>query len=290
MKVDRRAYTALVTPFLEDKKIDFKSLENLINIQIQNNVGLVILGTTGETPTLTGEEKREIITFTLWRAKDKVPVIVGTGEISTEKTIEQTVIAWGFGADAVLITTPPYVKPTDKGVYEHFEEIVNSTNIPIIVYNVPSRTAKNISAPLLKRISGLDMIIGVKEASGDLNQMMDMKSSLPSDFLIFSGDDSLTLPMLSLGADGVISVVSNLFPKEVNELVCYALSGNFENARISHYNLLPITRAAFVETNPIPIKYAMSIKGLIGEKYRRPICELEEKNKELIRKVLLQYE
>ncbi len=290
MKIDGRAYTALVTPFLEDKKIDFKSLENLVNIQIQNNVGLVVLGTTGETPTLTEQEKREIITFTLHRAKDKVPVIVGTGEISTEKTIEQTGTAWGFGADAVLIATPPYVKPTDKGIYEHFEEIVNSTNIPIVVYNVPSRTAKNISAPLLKRISGLERIIGVKEASGDLNQMMDMRASLSSDFLIFSGDDSLTLPMLSLGADGVISVVSNLYPKEISEIVKYGLAGDFEKAKELHYRLLPITRAAFIETNPMPIKYAMAMKGLIEEIYRKPMCELEEKNKELIRKVLLQYE
>ena len=257
-----------------------------MDIQIENDLGLVVLGTTAETPNLTDSEKEEIIKKAVKKAKDKIPIIVGTGSNSTRHTIEETKKAENLGADAVLIVTPYYNKPTDEGVYRHFECVVNSTNIPIIVYNVPARTGKNVSAKLIKRISGLERIIGIKEASGDINQVMDIKSNLPSDFLIFSGDDSLTLPMLSLGVDGVISVVSNLYPIEIRDLINCGLSGNFEKASEIHYRLLPFTKAIFRETNPIGIKYAMFLKSLIKEAYRLPMCEISEENKEKIRELL----
>jgi len=289
MKVDRRAYTALVTPFLENEgDIDFRALENLLSIQIENKLGLVVLGTTGETPTLSDKEKRKIIKLGVKKAKDKVPIIVGTGSYSTRHTIEETIIAQELGADAALIVTPYYNKPTDEGVYRHFESIVNSTNIPIVVYNIKGRTAKNISTLLLKRISGLDKIIGVKEASGDMDQIMEVRQMLPEEFLLFSGDDGLTLDIMKKArGDGVISVVSNLYPIEISRLVNYGLLGKFERAKELHDKLLEFTAKAFIETNPIPVKYAMHIKGLIKEAYRLPMCELRKENKELVKKTLL---
>ena len=289
MKINKMAYTALVTPFLENEGgVDFKSLENLIDIQVECGVGLVALGTTGETPTLNDEEKKKIIQLVVLKAKDKVPVVVGTGSNSTGYTIEETKIAQDLGADAVLIVTPYYNKPTDEGVYRHFECIINSTNIPIIVYNIQGRTAKNISTDLLSRISGLDRIIGVKEASGDMNQIIEVRQKLSNEFLLFSGDDGLTLDILTRArGDGVISVISNLYPEKVRDLVNYGLSGNFEEAKKLHNKLSEFTAKAFIETNPIPIKYAMSLKGLIREAYRLPMCELREENKELVKRALL---
>ncbi len=288
MEIRKGTYTAMITPFLENEgDIDFTALESLIDIQVENNVGLVILGTTAETPTLTEKEKEKIIKLVVKKAKEKVPIIVGTGTNSTRKTIEETKKAEEFGADGALIVTPYYNKPTDEGVFRHFHSVSESTNLPVIVYNIQSRTGKNISTHLLKRISQLEKIIGVKEASGDINQMMDVRANLPADFLIFSGDDSLTLPMLSLGADGVISVVSNLYPRETKRMVDDFFSGNYDFARDTHYKLLSFTRAIFRETNPIGMKYAMFLKGIIEEVYRLPICEMSDENKKLVKKIII---
>ncbi|MFN7181859.1 MAG: 4-hydroxy-tetrahydrodipicolinate synthase [Planctomycetota bacterium] len=287
MKIKKGTYTALVTPFLEPEgEIDFESLERLIDIQIYTNNGLVVLGTTAETPTLSDREKEQIIRLSVKKAKNKVPIIAGTGTNSTKDTIIETKRAEELGVDGALIVTPYYNRPTDEGIFRHFLSISKTTTLPIIVYNIQSRTGKNISPPLLKRISQLEGIIGVKEASGDINQMMDIRKNLREDFLIFSGDDSLTLPMLSLGADGVISVISNIYPGEINEMVNNFFKKNYDSARDIHYRLLPFTRAIFKETNPIGIKYAMSLKNLIKEAYRLPLCEMNEENKKVIREIM----
>jgi len=293
MKVGRRAYTALVTPFLKnDGNVDFESLENLLSIQIDNELGLVVLGTTGETPALEDWEKEKIIKLTVEKAKDKIPIIVGTGTNSTRTTIEETKIAKELGADAVLIVTPYYNKPTDEGVYRHFEKIIDSVDIPIIVYNIKGRTAKNISTTLLKRISSLDdRIIGVKEASGDMNQIREVKQNLPEEFLLFSGDDGLTFDVMKeCRGDGVISVVSNIYPREIRTIVDYGLIGNFEKVKEVSDRLSEFTEKIFIETNPIGIKYAMFLKGLIKETYRLPMCEMSKENKKLFERTLLKYE
>lgn len=281
------AFTALITPFNDDGGVDYGTLRKLIEIQVENNVGLVVLGTTGETPNLNSEEKKTIINIALEISNGKVPVIVGTGTNSTHKTLEETRIAKEMGADAVLIVTPYYNKPTDEGIFQHFKKISDNVDISVIVYNIQSRTGKNISTKLLKRLSELKNIIGVKEASGDIHQIMEVIYTLPKDFIVLSGDDILTFPLIMLGGKGVISVVSNLYPKEISDLVSYSINNNFEKAREIHYKLLPFFKAAFIETNPIPIKYAMSLKGLIKENYRLPLCKMADENKELIKKVLL---
>jgi len=280
MKITQGTYTALVTPFLEPEgDIDFRALENLVNIQIENRIGLVILGTTAETPTLNEKEKKEIITLSIKQAKDQVPIIIGTGTPSTKSTIEETKKAENSGADGALIVTPYYNKPTQKGIIKHFEATHNNTNIPIIVYNIAGRTGVNIETETLKEISKLERIIGVKEASGNINQMMEVRNNLPKDFLIFSGDDLLTYPMMTSGANGVISVMSNLYPKKIKEMVNYLIEKEDDFAKTIHYQLLPITKSIFSETNPIGIKYALFLKGLINETYRLPLCEMSEENK-----------
>jgi 4-hydroxy-tetrahydrodipicolinate synthase len=266
-------FTALVTPF-NNGEVDYDALKNNVEFQIDSGVsGLLALGTTGETPTLTEEEKKEIVRTVVKIANKKVEVMVGTGTNSTLKTINASKKAEEWGADILLVVTPYYNKPTDDGLFLHFKAVSDAVDIPIVVYNIQSRTGRNIETHLLKKICDeCCNIIGVKEASGNICQMMDVIQKLPSDFLVYSGDDGLTLPLLSLGGVGVISVISNLFPKEVVEMV----------------KLLPFVRAAFIETNPIPIKTAMAMKGMIKEEFRLPMCQITQKGREFLGKTLNQ--
>jgi len=282
-------FTALVTPF-NNGEVDYDSLKKNVEFQINNGItGLLALGTTGETPTLTEEEKERIVKTVVKIANKRVEVIVGIGTNSTLKTIEASRKAKEWGADILLVVTPYYNKPTDDGIFLHFESVNDAVDIPIIVYNIQSRTGKNIETHLLKKFCDeCCNIVGVKEASGNISQMMDVIQKLPSDFLVYSGDDGLTLPLLSLGGVGVISVISNLFPKEVVEMVKYGLDGDFEKARKVHYRLLPFVRAAFIETNPIPIKAAMAMRGMIKEEFRLPMCQITPKGREFLEKTLNQ--
>jgi 4-hydroxy-tetrahydrodipicolinate synthase len=282
-------FTALVTPF-NNGEVDYDALKNNVEFQIDSGVsGLLALGTTGETPTLTEEEKKEIVRTVVKIANKKVEVMVGTGTNSTLKTINASKKAEEWGADILLVVTPYYNKPTDDGLFLHFKAVSDAVDIPIVVYNIQSRTGRNIETHLLKKICDeCCNIIGVKEASGNICQMMDVIQKLPSDFLVYSGDDGLTLPLLSLGGVGVISVISNLFPKEVVEMVKYGLDGDFENARKMNCKLLPFVRAAFIETNPIPIKTAMAMKGMIKEEFRLPMCQITQKGREFLGKTLNQ--
>ncbi len=289
MKMELKgAITALVTPFLQDGSVDYRGLESNVQYQLDNGInGLLPLGTTGETPTLTLDEQKKIVESVVALAKGKVPIIVGTGSYDTKKTIEMTKHAEEWGADAALVVTPYYNKPTNKGLVMHFKAVAEAVKIPIVVYNIAGRTGKNIDTPTMKKIAEIPNIIAVKEASGDINQMMDVIQQIPK-LTVMSGDDNMTFPLMALGGKGVISVISNLVPDKVAALTDAALAGEWEEARKIHYELLPLCRAAFIETNPIPIKAAMTMKGLAGGSYRLPMCEMEEANKEKLRQVLEQ--
>lgn len=280
----------MITPFNANLEVDYQGLSDNIEFQIANGVsGLVPLGTTGEAPTVTDSERTQIVKTAVKQVNHRVPVIVGTGSNSTEHTIKYTKEAQELGADCVLIVTPYYNKPSQEGIYRHFEAITKATDIPIIVYNIAGRTGVNIETATLKRISALEGIVGVKEASGNIGQIMEVIDQLPKDFLVISGDDNMTLPLIALGGCGVISVVSNLLPRRVSEMVNSALNGDMKNADRLHYELLPIFKGAFIETNPVPIKTAMRLSGMAAGGLRLPLCEMLKPNEEKLRGILAQY-
>ena len=293
----RGAFTALVTPMNADSSVDYEGWRKLVKGQLEGGIdGLVPLGTTAETPTLdenTEEDKIIEIAMEEVRAFEKktgkhIPVILGAGSNNTRDAVKYCERAKKAGADAALVVTPYYNKPSDEGIFRHFEA-VSRVGVPIVVYNIQGRTGKNIPTPLLKRIAELPNIIAVKEASGNINQMMDVIAQIKSkksDFSVLSGDDSLTLPLLALGGDGVISVVSNLAPGLVTEMVHDALSGKWDEARALHYRLLPFFHAAFVDGNPTSIKYAMNLKGLPAGAVRLPLVEVNDNAKKVIEAAL----
>ncbi len=283
--------TAMITPFDENLQVDYEGLRQNVRFQIENGIsGLVPLGTTGESPTITDEERDRIISTVIEESNGKIPVIVGTGTNSTDKTIKHTKHAKDLGADAVLIVSPYYNKPTQEGLYKHFKAINDSVDISIIVYNIQGRTGVNIETPTLLRISELENIVAVKEASGSISQMMDVIHQLPKDFIVLSGDDNMTLPLIAAGGMGVISVVSNLLPRMVSDMVGFALDRDLDKARDLHYRLMPIFKGAFVETNPIPIKAAMSLAGMPAGKCRLPLCDMSQQNLEKLKDVLKKYQ
>ncbi|ULQ60531.1 4-hydroxy-tetrahydrodipicolinate synthase [Brucepastera parasyntrophica] len=279
----RGAFTALVTPMFDDGSVDYEGFRRLVQFQLENGIsGLVPLGTTGETPTLDESEEIKLIEIVMKEAGGKVPVIIGAGSNSTRDAVRYVQRAKDAGADYALVVTPYYNKPTDEGLYRHFAACAE-VGIPVIVYNIAGRTGKNISTALLARIAELPNIAGVKEASGSIDQMMEVIQKIKlnkPDFAVLSGDDSLNLPLAALGGDGVISVVSNIEPKRVTELTLAALKGDFETARALHYELLPFFKAAFIETNPVPIKAAMNLKGLPAGSLRLPLCSLQKENEQ----------
>ncbi len=282
--------TAMVTPLNQDGSVDYEGLVKNTNFQIESGVsGLVPLGTTGESPTMHDEEREKIIKTVVDTANGRVPVIVGTGTNSTEKTIKYTKQAKQLGADAVLIVSPYYNKPTQEGLYQHFIAAATAGDMPIIVYNIQSRTGVNIETATLKRMAEHKNIVAVKEASGNISQMMDVLNELPAEFTVLSGDDNMTFPLMCLGGKGVISVVSNLLPEKLSEMTRYALEGDYESARQIHFELLPIFKTAFIETNPIPIKAAMNMTGLPAGQCRLPLCRMMPPNEEKLRKVVEKY-
>ncbi len=281
------AYTALVTPFGKDGSIDVTALERLVDIQIEEGIsGLVPMGTTGESPTLTHEEHNRVIELVIKRTGGRVPVIAGTGSNSTAEAIRMTKAAKENGATASLQVAPYYNKPSNEGFYRHFAEIADAVDLPLIIYNIPGRTAKNIENNVTLKLAEHPNIVGVKEASGSVPQVMDLVARKPPDFALLSGDDNLCFPIVMLGGDGVISVASNIIPAEMERLVSLAVSGNVEDARALHYRLLPLFQALFIDTNPIPIKYGMHLKGLIEESYRLPMCPMDDAKKEQLTQVL----
>ncbi|MDR2150957.1 MAG: 4-hydroxy-tetrahydrodipicolinate synthase [Spirochaetaceae bacterium] len=280
----RGAYTALITPLKEDGAIDYDGWHRLIEFQIDNGIdGLVPLGTTGENPTLEHDEEETLLKIMKETVRGRVPVVVGTGSNSTKYAVLYTKRAQERGADAALVVTPYYNKPNDSGLVRHFEAVA-AVGLPVIVYNIASRCGRNISAALMKELAQIPGIIGVKESSGDIAQIGDIINE--TGLTLFSGDDALVVPVLALGGAGVISVISNLMPGKVAALVHAGLNGDFNEARRLHYELLPFMKAAFIETNPVPIKAAMRWAGLPAGPVRLPLGPLSRESEELLRKAL----
>lgn len=279
-------YTALITPFKNDK-VDYDAFGAIIEDQYKNGVdGIVPCGTTGESPTLSYEEHEEVVEFCAKQAKGKMKVLAGTGSNSTDEAIHFTQFAKKVGCDGALIVSPYYNKPTQKGLYIHYKTIADTVDMPIVIYNIAGRTSVNIEpATFAKLCRDCKNIIGVKEASGSLDQMSAIKSLVP-EIEMLSGDDTLTLPLYAIGGQGVISVLSNILPKEVVSLVRAIESGNLKEAQKIHYKLLPLVKAMFIETNPIPVKTAASMLGLCSPELRLPMCEMEETNKNKLEKAM----
>ncbi|GAB1401265.1 4-hydroxy-tetrahydrodipicolinate synthase [Elusimicrobiota bacterium] len=283
------SYTAIVTPF-KSGKVDFDAFEKLIKLQYEAGItGIVPCGTTGESATLSHQEHDEVIEATVKFAKGKLKVFAGTGSNSTTEAVRLSKHAEEVGCDGVLLVSPYYNKPTQQGLYLHYKEIANAIKIPVILYNIQGRTSVNIEPKTIAKLAqDCKNIVAVKEASGSLDQMSQIKVLSP-DITLLSGDDSLTLPLMSIGGVGVISVLSNIMPKEVADLVNAVLKGDFQTAQKMHYKLFPIVKAMFIETNPIPVKTAMEMMGLCSGDLRLPMCPISDENKEFLRKTLLNY-
>ncbi len=283
-------YTALVTPF-RNGNLDEKALKNLIEFQIRGGInGVVPCGTTGEAPTLSYEEHERVIELAVKYANGKIPVIAGTGSNSTDEAIELTGKAKKLGADFCLLTTPYYNKPTQEGLYQHFAAIADAVHIPLILYNIPGRTGINMTPETILRLSKIRNIVGIKEAAGSLTQVSDIYRLTKGKFTILSGDDNLFLPMMSVGAVGVISVLSNIMPKEMQSLYrAFLIEKDIMKAVKIHTRLMPLFQGIFVETNPIPIKEAMAYMGMIAKEFRLPLCPMSEKNSAFIKGLLIEY-
>lgn len=268
------ALTAIVTPF-HDGEVDERALRELVEFQIQGGIdGLVPCGSTGESATLTHAEHDQVVKIVIDQARRRVPVIAGTGSNSTAEAIRLTASAREAGADGALLISPYYNKPTQEGIYRHYRTIAAAVDLPLIVYNIPGRTASNIAPETFARLCEVRNVVAIKEASGSMDQASNIVSLCGDRLTILSGDDSLTLPLMALGAKGVIATVGNLMPRETHELAAAALTGDFARAREIHYKLLPLVRAIFVETNPIPVKQALAFMGKCTPEMRMPLTQM----------------
>lgn len=281
--------TALVTPFKQDLSLDEDGLRALVRRQIADGIHfLVPCGTTGESPTLTHKEHLRVVEITLEEAKGKVPVMAGCGGYATAEVCELAKELEALGADGLLSVTPYYNKPTQEGLYQHYRAIAASTKLPIVVYSVQGRTGINVEPLTLKRLAAIDNIVGVKEASGNISQMASVLHHVPSDFAVLSGDDSITIPLVSLGGRGIISVVSNEIPGPMSQLAQKALDGDYAGARAIQRQYLPLMEINFVESNPGPVKYAMARMGLLEPVWRLPLVPPSEASQKKIDAVLTQ--
>jgi 4-hydroxy-tetrahydrodipicolinate synthase len=278
--------TALVTPF-RNGEVDEAALRDLIDRQIVAGVdGIVPCGSTGESATLSHGEHRRVVEIVVQAVRGRVAVVAGTGSNNTREAVELTLHAKQAGADGALLISPYYNKPTQEGIFEHYAEIARRTAFPLLVYNIPGRTASNILPPTLARLAHFEQVVGVKEACGDLGQIAEVIARCPEDFRVLSGDDVLTLPLLAIGGHGVICTTSNVAPSEMVELVRSFRAGDVERARRMHYRMMPLFDVLFCETNPIPVKAALHEMGLIGAEIRLPLTPLTQPNRERLRVVL----
>lgn len=287
----RGCHIPLVTPFLEDGRIDEPGLRILVNhlIEVEKVDGLVPCGTTGESPTLTHEEHGRVIQIVVEEARGRVPVIAGTGSNSTAEAIEMTRHAEQVGADATLQVCPYYNKPTQEGLLAHFRAVAQNTRLPIVLYNIPGRTGRNIEPETVVELSKLDRIVGIKDACGDLTQTMRILEGTRNGrkpFYVLSGEDALTFPMMALGGHGVICAVGNVIGREYREMVHLMLDGRLEEAREIHFRTLPVVRALFIETNPVPVKEALNLMGLPAGPLRLPLTPMKPANREVLREAL----
>ncbi len=279
--------TALVTPFSEDGTLDVDALRSLVAFQLSEGIDfLVPCGTTGEAPTLEHEEYVGVVRVVTQEAKGKVPVIAGAGGNNTKKVCSLVQDLQALGVQGILSVAPYYNKPTQEGLYQHFKTIADSTDLPVILYNVPSRTSSNILPETVARLAGISNIIGIKEASGSITQQMEVLRLVPPNFRVLSGDDAFTFPLMALGGAGVISVISNEVPRQVTNLAHLLLEGKYDEARKLNAKLLPLMQANFIETNPIPVKAALAMMGKIKEIYRLPMCPMNPENRARLEKVL----
>ena len=279
--------TALVTPFRQNGSFDEQTFRTLVKRQIDSDINfLVPNGTTGENPTLSHAEQRRIVEIAIEEAHGKVPVLAGAGGYNTAEVIELAREWKAIGADGILSVTPYYNKPTQEGLVRHYSAIARAVQLPLIVYNVPGRTGVNVEPSTLKRLAEVEYIVGVKEASGNIGQMASVVQQVPEDFLVLSGDDAITLPLIALGGKGIISVVSNEIPREMTALAQAGLAGDFSKARKLQRQFLPLMEINFVESNPIPVKAAMAAMGLLEPVWRLPLVPPSAANQMAIENVL----
>ena len=287
----RRAWTgcgtALVTPFTRDGSLDEQAVRRLAKRQIDAGIHfLVPCGTTGESPTLSDDERVRVVELVVESAAGRVPVLAGAGGYDTREVIHSALRMKRAGAAGILSVTPYYNKPTQEGLFQHYSAIAGEVGLPIIVYNVPGRTGCNVEPATLARLGAVRNIVGVKEASGNMTQMCEVRNAVPPDFIVLSGDDALTLPLMAVGGEGIISVASNEVPAEMVRMVELAAANDFAAARQVHASLLPLLQVNFVESNPIPVKSAMAAMGLLEEVYRLPMVPPSEASRARIRRVL----
>jgi 4-hydroxy-tetrahydrodipicolinate synthase len=287
----RGTFTALVTPF-GDGGIDVSGFEQLIEAQITAGItGIVAIGTTGESPTLSHEEREQVIRVAVAKANNRCLVLAGTGSNSTQHAIADTKRAEKLGVDAALLVGPYYNKPSQEGLFRHFKAIAGATSLPIMLYNIPGRCGVDIVPETVARLAKeCRNIVSIKEASGSVERVGELRRRLPDAFTILSGDDSLTLPFIAVGAAGVVSVASNLFPSEVCDLVRTCESGDFKLAEKSHRKLLPVFKDLFIDPNPVPVKTALGWRGTMSSEVRLPLCEMSEANQTRLRKTLEDFE
>ena len=280
---------ALVTPF-RDGQVDEPKLRELVEFHVANGTDAIIpCGTTGESPTLSHDEHKRVVEVVIEAARGRVPVVAGTGSNSTTEAIDLTAHAKKAGAAGALVVNPYYNKPTQEGLYRHFKAIAEGVDIPILVYNIQSRTAVNVETDTLARLAKIPNIVGVKEASGSLDQMTQVILACGPDFSVLSGDDNLTLPLMAVGGRGVVSVVANIVPRDTAEMAHAALEGDWKRARDLFHRLFPLCRAMFIETNPIPVKEAMAMLGMIAPEFRLPLCRMADANRERLKTILQQF-
>jgi 4-hydroxy-tetrahydrodipicolinate synthase len=284
------SFVAMVTPF-RNGKVDEAKLKELVEFHVSHGTdGLIPCGTTGESPTLNHDEHRRVVEIVVEAARGRIRVIAGTGSNSTAEAIDMTKHAERAGASGALVVNPYYNKPTQEGLYRHFRAVAESVAIPVVLYNIQSRTAINVETDTMARLArDVKNIVGVKEASGSLDQMSQVIAACGPDFSVLSGDDNITLPLLAIGGSGVVSVIANIVPRETADLVHAALEGDWKRARDLHYRLFPLARAAFLETNPIPIKEAMAMAGMLEPEFRLPMCRMSDANREKLRAILKPY-
>jgi len=289
--MDKGCYAAIITPFKKDNTFDESGLKKNLKFLLENGcAGIVACATTGESPVLSEEEYEEITRICVEVAKGKVPVIIGAGTNSTTKTIKLIHRAKEYGVDGVLVVTPYYSRPTQEGLYEHYRAISTESELPIIIYNVPGRTGTNILPKTVARLANdCKNIVAIKEASGSLDQVSEVVGLLGEDFDVLSGDDSLTLPMLALGAKGVISVIANILPKDVATMCQLFFEGKIDSAKKIHLKMFPLMKALFSETNPVPVKKAMELMGMPAGKPRLPLVEMSAENAIVLKNRLLEY-
>ncbi len=279
--------TAMVTPFDQSNNVDNQQVEKLIEHLIKHETdGLIVAGTTGESPTLSKQEKVALFELTVKKVNGRIPVIAGTGSNNTQETIELTKAAEKAGVDGILLVTPYYNKPNQAGLYEHFSAIAEATTLPIMLYNIPGRTMVHLSVETIVALSQIDNIVSIKESSGNLDAISQIIEETDDDFTVYSGDDSLTLPLKSIGANGVVSVSSHVIGDEMKQMLNHFDNGNVQQAAAIHRKILPIMRGLFVAPSPAPVKYALQLQGIDTGKVRLPLVPLSEIEEELIKELM----